>query len=608
MAPSAPAPALSTELASEQAAAWLARFAAALEQRRLEGVAELVEPECFWRDLVIFTWNLRTEEGPEAITAMLAARLDDVDPTGFALKGEASAQDGRVEAWFRFETRLARGVGHVRLRDGRAWTLFTAIEELKGHEPHLLERRPAGAEHGVHPGRSSWAERRSAARAALGTSVQPEVVIVGAGQAGLTLAARLRQLDVSTLVVEKNPRPGDNWRRRYKSLCLHDPVQYCHLPYLPFPPSWPLYTPKDQLAEWMEAYVSLMELEVWGSCPARRAVFDAEAGCWELEVERDGTPHTLRPRHLVFALGVSGYPQVPAIEGADSFLGDQHHSSAHPGPDGYVGKRCVVLGSNNSAHDIAAALWEAGAAEVTMVQRSSTLVAPVPALERLAFKGSYSDEAVARGISTDDSDMAMASIPYRLLPQWQKPVYDAMRRDYAEFYERLEARGFLLDFGADDSGVFMKFLRRGSGYYLDVGASELVADGRIQLRSGVTIERLTPRTVLLSDGSELEADLVVYATGYGSMNRFLADLISPEVAERLGKVWGLGSDTTKDPGPWEGELRNMWKPTQVPQLWIHGGNLHQCRHYSHYLALQLKARLAGLETPVYGLAPSHHRF
>jgi putative flavoprotein involved in K+ transport len=174
-----------------------------------------------------------------------------------------------------------------------------------------------------------------------------------------------------------------------------------------------------------------------------------------------------------------------------------------------------------------------------------------------------------------------------------------MRLECADLYARLAAAGFMLDFGDDDSGVFVKFLRRGSGYYLDVGASDLVADGRIRLRSRVTIERLTPHTVVLSDGSELKADLVVYATGFGSMNHYLADLISPEVAEKVGKVWGLGSDTYRDPGPWEGELRNMWKPTQVENLWIHGGNLHQCRHYSLYLALQLKARLAGLATPVY---------
>ena len=597
-----------TNSSRDAAMAWLHSFASALESRRPEAVLALFGPECFWRDLVIFTWNLRTEEGADAIAAMLAARLDDVAPHSFVLKGEPSGDGELAEAWFRFETRVARGLGHVRLRQGQAWTLFTAMEELKGLEPHLASRRPLGAEHGVHPGRRSWAERRASERAALGSSVQPEVVIIGAAQAGLSLGARLQQLDVPTLIVEKLPRPGDHWRNRYKTLCLHDPVHYCHLPYLPFPDSWPLYTPKDQLADWMEAYASIMDLNIWGSCPARRARFDAEEQRWELTVERHGREHTLRPRQLVFATGVAGYPMVPSIPGSETFLGDQHHSTRHPGADAYVGKRCVVLGSNNSAHDIAAALWEAGAAAVTMVQRSSTLVAPMPALERLAFAGSYSEQALAAGITPDDADLSTASIPYKLLPRWQKPIYDAMRRDYADLYARLEARGFLLDFGDDDSGVFMKFLRRGSGYYLDVGASELVADGRIQLRSGVTIERLTPRTVVLSDGSELEADLVVYATGFGSMNRYLAELISPELAETLGKVWGLGSDTTKDPGPWEGELRNMWKPTPVPNLWIHGGNLHQCRHYSLYLALQLKARQAGLETPVYGQPVSHHPY
>ena len=190
---------------------------------------------------------------------------------------------------------------------------------------------------------------------------------MGGGQAGLTLAARLRYMEVPTLVLEKLPRPGDHWRRRYKSLCLHEPVHYCHLPYLPFPEGWPLYTPKDQLADWMETYTSVMGLNVWGSSPARSARFDPQQGRWQVFTERDGRPVELRPRHLVMALGVSGYPSVPQIPGAEAFAGDQHHSSAHPGPDAYRGKRCVVVGSNNSAHDIAADLWEAGAAEVTML-------------------------------------------------------------------------------------------------------------------------------------------------------------------------------------------------------------------------------------------------
>ncbi|MEM8862924.1 MAG: NAD(P)/FAD-dependent oxidoreductase, partial [Chloroflexota bacterium] len=166
--------------------------------------------------------------------------------------------------------------------------------------------------------------------------------------------------------------------------------------------------------------------------------------------------------------------------------------------------------------------------------------------------------------------------------------------------------GFLLDWGDDDSGLFMKYLRRGSGYYIDVGASQLIIDGDVKLRSGVNIDHIKENSVVLTDGSELPADLIVLATGYGSMNGFAAKLISQEVADKVGKVWGLGSDTTKDPGPWEGEQRNMWKPTQQENLWFHGGNLHQSRHYSQFLSLQLKARYEGLDTPVYGLQEVHH--
>ena len=199
-----------------------------------------------------------------------------------------------------------------------------------------------------------------------------------------------------------------------------------------------------------------------------------------------------------------------------------------------------------------------------------------------------------------------ASLPYRILHEFQIPVYNAIREKDASFYAALEKVGFMLDFGADDSGLFMKYLRRGSGYYIDVGACDLVIDGSIKLKSGVAIDEITETGVKMADGEELPADLIVYATGYGSMNGWAADLISQEVADKVGKVWGLGSDTPKDPGPWEGEQRNMWKPTQQQNLWFHGGNLHQSRHYSLYLALQLKARQVGIPTPVYGLQTVHH--
>jgi putative flavoprotein involved in K+ transport len=590
---------------TQLASAWLADFTSALTRNDVEAAAALFEPESYWRDLVAFTWNICTQEGPDAIRAMLKARLADTKPAAFAIEGEATQADGVTEAWFTFETAVARGRGHLRLRNGKAWTLLTTMTELKGFEEHKGERRVKGAEHGARPGRKTWLEQRREEEAALGTSTQPYVLIVGGGQGGIALGARLRRLGVPTIIVEKNDKPGDSWRKRYKSLCLHDPVWYDHLPYLPFPDDWPVFAPKDKIGDWLEMYTKVMELNYWGGTTAKKAHFDTARQEWVVVVERGGKEITLRPTQLVFALGVSGYPQVPKIAGAESFEGEQHHSSQHAGPEAWRGKQCVVLGSNNSAHDICAALWEHGA-NVTMVQRSSTHIAPSDSLMELALGGLYSESAVKAGVTTDKADLIFASIPYKIMAPMQVPVYDEMKKRDADLYARLEKAGFMLDFGVDGSGLFMKYLRRGSGYYIDVGASELVANGSIKLRSGVNIERVNPRSVTLSDGSELPADLLVYATGYGSMNGWLADLISPEVADTVGKVWGLGSDTPKDPGPWEGELRNMWKPTQVPQLWFHGGNLHQSRHYSQFLALQLKARMEGIPTPVYRLAASHH--
>jgi putative flavoprotein involved in K+ transport len=461
-----------------------------------------------------------------------------------------------------------------------------------------------GAEHGVNRDRHTWLEQREREASELGHTTQPYTLVVGGGQGGIALGARLRQLGVPTIVVDKRARPGDQWRSRYKSLCLHDPVWYDHLPYIKFPENWPVFSPKDKIADWLESYTRVMELNYWTNTEAKQATYDEAIGEWRVTVERDGQTHVLRPKQLVLATGMSGKPNVPDLPGADVFRGDQHHSSQHPGPDAYKGKQCVVIGSNNSAFDICGALWEVGA-DVTMVQRSSTHIVRSDTLMEIGLGALYSEEAVAAGMTTEKADMTFASIPYRIMHQLQIPLYDQMRERDAAFYERLEKSGFDHDWGPDGSGLFMKYLRRGSGYYIDVGAADLVADGEVTLVRG-QVDHLTEDAVVLADGTSLPADLVVYATGYNSMNGWVADLISPEAADRVGKVWGLGSDTPKDPGPWEGEERNIWKPTQLPALWFQGGNLHQSRHYSLYLALQLKARYEGIPTPVHALADVHH--
>ncbi|HLQ20408.1 MAG TPA: NAD(P)/FAD-dependent oxidoreductase [Tabrizicola sp.] len=584
----------------------LETFGAALERGDIAAATACFQDDCYWRDLVSFTWNIHTCEGKDQIAAMLGAQLGATRPSGWKIaEGETASADGGVTtAWIEFETAVARGFGLVRLKDGQIWTLLTSMVELKGHEEHKGFSRPLGAKHGAGKHRPTWKEERETEARELGYSKQPYVVIIGGGQGGIALGARLRQLGVPAIIIEKNEKPGDSWRNRYKSLCLHDPVWYDHLPYIKFPENWPVFAPKDKIGDWLEMYTKVMELNYWTKTTCTSAKYDEKTREWTVVVDRDGQEVVLKPKQLVLATGMSGKANLPKYPGMETFKGDQHHSSKHPGPDAYRGKKAVVIGSNNSAHDICAALWE-NDVDVTMVQRSSTHIVRSDTLMDIGLGGLYSEQAVRSGMTTEKADLIFASLPYKILHEFQIPLYDKMREVDADFYAGLEKAGFWLDWGADGSGLFMKYLRRGSGYYIDVGASQLIIDGKIKLAHG-NVKEIVPDGVVLEDGTKLEADVIVYATGYGSMNGWAADLIGKDVAEKVGKCWGLGSDTPKDPGPWVGEQRNMWKPTRQEALWFHGGNLHQSRHYSQFLSLQLKARMEGIDTPVYGLPETHH--
>lgn len=578
----------------------------ALTSGDVNSATDLFLDDSYWRDLVTFTWNIKTLEGKDEIRSMLNSQLASIKPSDWQIaEGEPATEEGGViTAWISFETTVARGYDLIRLKDGKIWTLLTSMTELKGHEEVSGYERPLGAKHGAAKNRLSWKEEREQEATELGYKTQPYTVIIGGRQGGIAMGARLRQLGVPTIVIEKNDKPGDSWRNRYKSLCLHDPVWYDHLPYLPFPPNWPVFSPKDKIGDWLEMYTKIMELNYWTKTVCKSATFDETNGEWTVVVDREGKEVVLKPKQLVLATGMFGKANVPGFPGMDKFKGDQHHSSKHPGPDAYKGKKALVVGSNNSAHDICAALWE-NDVDVTMVQRSTTHIVRSDTLMDIGIGALYSEQAVANGMTTQKADLIFASLPYRILHEFQIPLYDQMKEVDKDFYAGLEKAGFQLDWGVDGSGLFMKYLRRGSGYYIDIGASQLIIDGEIKLAHGQVTE-VVEDGVILGDGNKLEADLIVYATGYGSMNGWAADLISQEVADKVGKCWGLGSDTPKDPGPWEGEQRNMWKPTQQDALWFHGGNLHQSRHYSQFLSLQIKARMEGISTPVYGLQETHH--
>ncbi|MDQ2802996.1 MAG: NAD(P)/FAD-dependent oxidoreductase, partial [Pseudomonadota bacterium] len=393
---------------TELVSVWLAGFDDALSREDARAAAAMFCDESYWRDLVTFTWNVKTMEGRHEIMSMLEAMLPTVEPSSWAIDGEVTSGDDVTEAWITFETAVARGSGHLRLKGDKCWTLLTTMTEQKGFEEQRGSRRDKGEPHGAFKDRKTWLERKNQEEAELGFGKQPYCVVVGGGQGGIGLGARLKRLGVPTLIVDKHERPGDAWRKRYRSLNLHDPVWYDHMPYLPFPEHWPVFSPKDKIGDWLEMYTKVMELNYWPSTECKSARYDEAKKEWQVVVERGGKTITLRPKQLVLATGMSGIPNMPQFSGMKSFQGEQHHSSRHPGGDAYAGKRCVVIGSNNSAHDICADLWEHGA-DVTMVQRSSTLVARSDSLMQHGLASLYSEDALKAGITTDKADLIFAS-------------------------------------------------------------------------------------------------------------------------------------------------------------------------------------------------------
>ncbi|MFN2568517.1 MAG: flavin-containing monooxygenase [Candidatus Dormibacteria bacterium] len=578
----------------EVAGAWLASFGAALEAGDLSAVEGLFLPDGWWRDLLAFTWDLRTFSGSRAIAEAFKSTLEAVCPSRFRL---TSGKDAAVvepapgmrwiQAFFDFETAVGRGVGFLRLMPAgtepdtpwKAWTVLTTLDELKGLEEPSGPRRPHGVDHGEHRGRRSWLERRQDEQSLAGGD--PAVVVVGAGQGGLTIAARLKQLGVDTLVVERNPRVGDNWRNRYRYLVLHDPVWYDHLPYLPFPAHWPVFTPKDKLADWFESYASAMELNVWVDTEFLGGHYDDGAGRWVVRVQRsDGTERTLNPSHVVLATGMSGVPNMPEIPGAHEFAGVLCHSSAHTSGMEFAGRRAIVVGSGNSGHDIAQDFYEHGA-DVTLVQRSGTYVMSSENGIAVLFAGLYEEG----GPSVEDADLMLSSLPFPLVGQLHVGATKVLAEMDAELLAGLKTAGFKLDFGEDGSGLFMKYLTRGGGYYIDVGASTLIAEGKIKLKQGASLARLEPDGVVFTDGTTLPADVVVLATGYQNMRESARALLGDDVAGRCQPVWDLDH---------EGELRTIWRRSGHPGLWFMGGNLQQARTYSKFLALQIKAIEEGI--------------
>jgi cation diffusion facilitator CzcD-associated flavoprotein CzcO len=569
---------------------WLTEFERALERRDGGPLQTLFHPESYWRDALALSWNLQTVNGADAIQRELADHAHRAAPSGFTIDPERApprrvkrAGTETIEAIFKFETTQGRGHGIIRLIPDdadnnrlKAWTLFTALEELKGFEETIGSARPRGRSYSRDFRGPNWLDQRQASIAY--SDRDPTVLVVGGGQAGLSIAARLKQLSIDTLIVDREERIGDNWRRRYHALTLHNQVQVNHLPYMPFPLSWPVYIPKDKLANWFESYVDAMELNFWTDTALEHGDYDGAKGRWSVVLRRgDGTTQTMHPRHVVMATGVSGIANIPDIPTLKKFAGTVLHSSQYQDGEAWADKRAIVIGTGNSGHDIAQDLHSSGA-DVTLVQRSPTLITNIEPSAQLAY-------AIYNEGTLEDNDLIAASMPLRLAKITHQMITEQSKLLDKALLDGLEAVGFKLDYGEDDTGWQFKYLTRGGGYYFNVGCSDLVVRREIALRQFADIESFVAEGARMKDGETLAADLIVLATGYKPQEVLVRQLFGEEVAVRAGPIWGFGDGQ---------ELRNMYMRTGQDGLWFIAGSLAQCRINSKFLGLQIKAIEEGL--------------
>jgi len=564
---------------------WLAAFDTALARRSAAGLSKIFLADSHWRNLFGISWRFATFSGNAAVVAELLARSEAARAGKFRLDTSrlvprTAVVGGRdvVEAIFAFETSDGPGYGAVRLArdaDGemRAWTISTSLDF-----DAICAAREADAatSHARDFAGPDWLEQRQAS--AVYDGRDPDVLIVGGGHAGISAAVELKRIGLSALVIDRMARIGDNWRLRYRGLKLHNKTPVNHLRYLPFPPTFPEYIPKDKIANWLESYVDIMEVDFWTRTDFGGADYDEASQRWTARLTREGVGRTLRPKHIVLATSVSGTPNIPEIPGIEKFGGEVLHSSRFKAGREWAGRPVVVFGTGTSAHDICQELHAAGA-DVTMVQRSPTMVVNVEPAQL------YDKTYLGDGPPLASRDILNSGVPLPVMKLAHRIITDEVKRLDAPLLGRLEAAGFRLEYGEDGTGWPLKFRTRGGGYYFNVGASELIADGKIKLIQAADIDGYVADGLRMRDGSVRPAALFVLATGYKGPDHLLEQLFGEEVARRVGRVWGF--DETIQ------ELRNMWTRTPQPGLWFTGGAFSQARIYSRYIALQIGAIEAG---------------
>ncbi|KAJ3824616.1 hypothetical protein F5880DRAFT_1611860 [Lentinula raphanica] len=572
---------------------WFQEFSSSVTAGNIKNVISLFVDDALWRDLVSLTWDMRTFDGSSKIETFLKDRLPLVHMQNFKLREFVRLQKPFPDvAWivglFDFETGPGICSGVFRLvptADGtwKAYTMFTVLESFKGHPEKIGIHRDPHARTG-----RQWKEKREHELAF--EDSDPVVLIVGAGQSALQLAARLKYLDIPTLMIEKDARVGDVWRNRYDSLCLHFPVWFDHMPYIPFPPTWPLFTPSLKMADWMESYATTLELDIWTSSTVMEATQDNN-NKWNVRVQRkDGSERVFKVNHFVFATGLGdGAPNMPDIPNLNAFKGTVIHSAQYRNASHYGGQQVVVIGAGNAGHDVASDLARAGN-DVTMFQRSSTFVMDLVKGWKFVGGALYTEG----GPPIEVADRLSHSMPHLLLEGGMaQRTAQAIVDDQKEHLDKLMQSGFRVNKGIKDAGLLLQLKEKSGGHYFDTGGSQLIIDGKIKIKNDSQIKSYHEEGLEFEDGSRLKADAIICATGQvflvGDMRNPIRRICGDAVADLLPSLLGVNP---------EGELK-WFLPFPRPGLWMMVGSLQLNRFYSKLLALEIQ----GIEL---GIIDSHY--
>ncbi|KAL4064295.1 hypothetical protein V8B97DRAFT_2111878 [Scleroderma yunnanense] len=542
--------------------AWFAHFVDAMSSKDVVGVLDLLVDGAFWRDMLALTWDFHTYEGKDTVKRFLTDQLPKFNLSAFKLREDLVRLDKPFEdlAWiqgfFNFDTTVGHASGIFRLvplADGswKAHVVYTNLDNLRG----FPEKNGPLRNHELNHGK--WAKMRE--REWEFQDEEPCVVIVGGGQSGFLSNQKWTEIVVIAKLFEG----------------------YEHMPYLPFPSSWPVFTPSLKMADWLESYAQSLELNVWTSA----SVISVEPGTkgkkWSVRVVRDdGRERIFGVNHIVFAMGFgSGKPNVPNIPGQDEFKGQILHSSQHKVATDHLGRKVAVIGSCISAHDICSDYVEHGV-DVTMVQRGPTYVMSSKEDLPRILGGLYNED----GPPTDLADRISASFLNHLVQLLHQRVAKDIAEADKDTLDGLRKVGFKLTFGEDGSGVMSLLWSRFGGYYLDVGASQKIIDEKIKLKSDGPIARFTSTGLLFEDGSTLDADVVLFATGDQSLSPKLHSqgdtresylrLLPKDLHDAVLPAWGLNE---------EGEIYAQWREIggRGPE-----GPIAVCRFHSKHIAMQ----------------------